>query len=438
MRQHPGSPLPPTQRDFFERSFGCSLDRIRLHADRDAAQALAAEAFAVGRHIVLREAPRDWNAPSTRYLLGHELAHCLQQRMVPDEAPVVGIGFADDRLEREAHRTAARLLAGRRVGPLSPETQAVVRRVPSVVPASAQITVQSKPAAKTPTEVTHDDADGVPAGSMRFDSEEIALKGWATVEGKVGDDLGGITLGWISVEWYETNWAVYQGIRDQDGSMFEPRRVDGLFDQPCRDWDKTRARTVKEVGPGILYDGSDSGQDRYTVPAGVRATKDVPRILLACQFRDSPFEFYRQVRHNLATKDKPNFLHEAAIEMRFCTVLTLRFRDGRYQHLSHIFWNVQWHFSFAPPIKGGELEDAKPWSKSQATPATTLPAVESVRSGGPTQPWAQRVLTAKNVPNCQDVTNSQNTEAFKKVVNLSGFSDFADLKRPLSDAAGPL
>src|SRR5262249_32506068 len=54
VRRRPGAPLPRPQRDFFERGFDCSLDSIRLHVDPDAAAALDAEAFAVGRHIVLR------------------------------------------------------------------------------------------------------------------------------------------------------------------------------------------------------------------------------------------------------------------------------------------------------------------------------------------------------------------------------------------------
>src|SRR5262245_35902562 len=110
MRRHPGTPLPHPQRDFFERGFGCALDPFGLHVGRDAATALGAEVFAIGRHIVLREASRDWNAPATRYLLGHEVAHCLQQHTVADTAPVMRIGLADNPLEREAHRAAAHLL----------------------------------------------------------------------------------------------------------------------------------------------------------------------------------------------------------------------------------------------------------------------------------------------------------------------------------------
>ncbi|MBL8453310.1 MAG: DUF4157 domain-containing protein [Zoogloea sp.] len=74
-----GQPLPATERRYFERRLGADLAGVRIHPEAEAATSLGTNAFAAGRDIGF--APGRWQ-PGTaegRRLLGHELAHVLEQ-----------------------------------------------------------------------------------------------------------------------------------------------------------------------------------------------------------------------------------------------------------------------------------------------------------------------------------------------------------------------
>ena len=391
VRRRPGTPLPRPQRDFFERGFDCSLDSIRLHVDRDAAAALGAEAFAVGRHIVLRAAPRDWDAPATRYLLGHEVAHSLQQRTVGDAAPVVAVGAADDPLEREAHRAAVDILAGRRAGPLSREASAVVRRAVSVVPKSVDIIPKKQPAGTAPKRVTPQGKPDI----MHFDSDGFIAIGTACIRGDQVGEIAGYTLGWIQCQLMETNWAIYRGLNEDDGSVLlkygwkPPMPV-------CRD---TREKNA------ILYDAAydSGGANRFVVPKGLK------EVVMACEFRDYPDDNFPIQQPNSLTK-RPNFLQEAMVEVYFCTVLTLQEPGGPFQHLKHVYWNVRWHYSFTPP-------DAKGNPGVQLVKGQDAGKVCDVQNGAPTDPQILDKLTDSKATNCNVRSAESNpavSESLKK------------------------
>lgn len=79
----PGRPLPAGERAFFEPRLGADLGDIRLHegaAAAEAAQALGARAFTLGRHVVLGGGEGRPGSREGRRLMAHELAHSLQQR----------------------------------------------------------------------------------------------------------------------------------------------------------------------------------------------------------------------------------------------------------------------------------------------------------------------------------------------------------------------
>jgi hypothetical protein len=75
----PGSTLPQRERSYFERRLGADLDGVRLHAETGSARRLGARPFAAGRDIGF--APGEWRPQPAegRRLLGHELAHVIQQ-----------------------------------------------------------------------------------------------------------------------------------------------------------------------------------------------------------------------------------------------------------------------------------------------------------------------------------------------------------------------
>jgi hypothetical protein len=86
-----GRPLPPQTRANMEASFGHNFANVRVHADRaanDATRKLGALAFTRDNDIAFRAGHFDPSTREGRNLLGHELAHVVQQRTEADAPPV--------------------------------------------------------------------------------------------------------------------------------------------------------------------------------------------------------------------------------------------------------------------------------------------------------------------------------------------------------------
>jgi hypothetical protein len=78
----PGQPLDRATRDFFEPRFGQDFGTVRVHTDANAAQssrAVHALAYTVGRDIVFDAGRYSPHTQEGRRLLGHEMAHVIQQ-----------------------------------------------------------------------------------------------------------------------------------------------------------------------------------------------------------------------------------------------------------------------------------------------------------------------------------------------------------------------
>ncbi|MDM0071122.1 DUF4157 domain-containing protein [Variovorax sp. J31P207] len=81
--QQAGSPIAPVLRRDMERRFDADFSSVRIHAGPAAEQSaneVDAEAYTVGRDIVLGTGRRADDAGDGRRLLAHELAHVVQQR----------------------------------------------------------------------------------------------------------------------------------------------------------------------------------------------------------------------------------------------------------------------------------------------------------------------------------------------------------------------
>lgn len=79
----PSQPLEAATRAYFEPRFGYDLGAVRIHADARAAessQALGAQAYTVGSHIVFARGQYTPQSDSGRRLVAHELVHVGQQR----------------------------------------------------------------------------------------------------------------------------------------------------------------------------------------------------------------------------------------------------------------------------------------------------------------------------------------------------------------------
>jgi hypothetical protein len=105
----PGRPLPTSERAYFERRLGVYLAPVRVHPDAAAAAELGARGLAAGRDIAI--APGHWHPGTTafRRLIGHELAHTLQQG---ESGPVVQLDGPDPPLEEAKKEDAADAVSG--------------------------------------------------------------------------------------------------------------------------------------------------------------------------------------------------------------------------------------------------------------------------------------------------------------------------------------
>ena len=75
----PGTPLPDGLRDRMEAAFDADFGSVRLH-ESAGARDIGAEAFTQGSHIHLAPGRGDARSEQGRELIGHELAHVVQQR----------------------------------------------------------------------------------------------------------------------------------------------------------------------------------------------------------------------------------------------------------------------------------------------------------------------------------------------------------------------
>jgi hypothetical protein len=103
-----GQPLGVSTRSFFESKFGYDFGKVRVHTDARAAESarkLNARAYATGQNIVFGSGEYDAETREGKRLLGHELAHVVQQsrRLISPQSILDRPG---DGLERAADEAA--------------------------------------------------------------------------------------------------------------------------------------------------------------------------------------------------------------------------------------------------------------------------------------------------------------------------------------------
>jgi hypothetical protein len=115
-----GQPLTEPVRSKMEDAFQADFSTVRIFQDGQAAE-LGAEAFTRGEHIHFLPGRYDPESASGLQLLGHELAHVIQQRAGRVAAPADGgvVNTASD-LEAEADRQGERAARGAMVSATGP------------------------------------------------------------------------------------------------------------------------------------------------------------------------------------------------------------------------------------------------------------------------------------------------------------------------------
>lgn len=103
-----GQPLSQGDRARWEQAYGVPLDTVRIHNDREADElslSISASAFTLGNDIFLSKQADAMD----QHLLGHEIAHVVQQSSGTNGAPSSGplvVGAANAALEHEAETAA--------------------------------------------------------------------------------------------------------------------------------------------------------------------------------------------------------------------------------------------------------------------------------------------------------------------------------------------
>ena len=107
----PGQPLDPASRAFFEHRFGYDFSQVRVHTNKHAAEsarAVNALAYTVGRDVVFGTGQYAPWSEAGKKLLGHELAHVVQQGVKAFQpGSALSVAAPDDIFEQQAEAVAA-------------------------------------------------------------------------------------------------------------------------------------------------------------------------------------------------------------------------------------------------------------------------------------------------------------------------------------------
>lgn len=113
-----GAAMPEEVRRKMEQAFGTSFAAVRIH-EGPRAEALGARAYTQGTEIHFAPGQYQPDSPAGQALLGHELAHVIQQSegRVSATAQTHGVGINEDAgLEAEADELGARAARGEQAG----------------------------------------------------------------------------------------------------------------------------------------------------------------------------------------------------------------------------------------------------------------------------------------------------------------------------------
>lgn len=138
-----GQPLDSETSSLMQSRFEHDFSDVRIHHDSQAAtsaQAMSAQAYTVGQHIVFGAGQYAPDSTTGKRLLAHELTHTLQQQL--PAAPIAELPAS----EQEADRAADAVVAG---NPISIQTTAPIgvarQPLPSSSPISADLTDSASP-----------------------------------------------------------------------------------------------------------------------------------------------------------------------------------------------------------------------------------------------------------------------------------------------------
>ncbi|HEX3876426.1 MAG TPA: hypothetical protein VHW24_05540 [Bryobacteraceae bacterium] len=231
---------------------------------------------------------------------------------------------------------------------------------------------------------------------MAYSASPIQATGEVMLLGEAGDSVAGWSLGFVQVQWIETNWALYRGETIRDGSIFVQRaRPPARPNQACCD-------CVDGSPPELLFYSANPSDGESVI-----APVDAPFPLkLTVSHYDEPSDLLNLVEANegpASGKPKPNFLAESQMEFHFCTILSLREPSGVFHHLQFFYWNVHWQAQFRP----ASFNDPPDKFKIDVIPAGSSASVGPVYDGAPGDARFAGILTAPPSVSCNQMATTE-------------------------------
>lgn len=257
----------------------------------------------------------------------------------------------------------------------------------TIKPGSARVRVTAHP---------HVNPPAVQGTSMSYTGTPIKATGEVTLLGSAGDNPAGWQLGFIQLQWIETNWCYYRGHTVDDGSIFIQRaRPPARPNQACCD-------CVNGSPPSkLFYSTIPAHGELVTAAAGAA----FPLKLSVSHF-DQPSDAVNLVEinhHPASGGTKPNFLAESQMEFHFCTVLSVREPTGRFHHLLAFYWNVHWEATFHP----NSFTNPPAGFRIHALKAGTSGNVGHIIHGTPTDRRFVGILSSVPKQSCNQVASAE-------------------------------
>ena len=247
--------------------------------------------------------------------------------------------------------------------------------------------------------VTHQPTAGEPfqkGETMQFDDSGnyatcIEALGEVTLTGAAGDDAWGWTAGFIQVQWVETNWQYYRGQHNTDGSIFIQRgRLPARSSQACLD--------CVDNFPHTLFYSTDPGYKEIKTGRGSRTMFPHPHTLQVRHY-DNPWDYCPLTLKNTLT-GQTNYLHEAQIELFFCTMLSVQEPGGTFHHLAHFYWNKRWQAMFQPQLQKPLIDG---WPQFDITAKMHEAHASHIYKGAPADRRFTGILTSHQLQSCNVV-----------------------------------
>lgn len=349
LTQSGGVSLEPSIRRFMERKFGADFGEVRIHTGPAAAslcRKLQARALVLGADIVFGDGEYVPASPSGRQLLAHELVHVLQQRAALPHAQsaLVPVGDIHDECEREADRLAEEALGAGLRSAVTPDGAGAIRRVISIVPDSAKVTVNTtdvEPGAaimnagkEAILHLSKNHALLLAGSTDDKATSAVNIKGELAVRLEARDDISRWRFGFIQLAKTTVDLIGYAGVVPEDGSIAQnlvappimPAKFAGEAGDYCLDSLRAFMPFTNARAPQVIRDGK----------GGAKIVVDMD---------DHPWQRIPLNVFNQTTR-QPNFLYRAARHFEAIAVFVARNEALVIQPLAHVGWGAIWGAGF--------------------------------------------------------------------------------------------